>query len=329
MQTQNVEEKLILNVTITINNTKSAIDHYEHYENGTTYVQHGEIERQVVEITNNNQNPAEAHFDLGIKYDQQGKYDLAEREYKAALDINPGHVHARTNLAGVYTKQEKFGLAEQEYEAAVKADPKHAIALHNFGVMYGLQKKFDLAAQKYEAAIAVNPDFKEAREGLEHIRKIAEGIPSTCEFAHQMQEHLKSMAVRFEADDHGIELIQKLKEQLASVAQDCNKANLNNIATINEHLRAAIQMEEQISDLFWSQYSPLKVMYKEMYKEMYNQGVNLVNSIFAIFGSNQHPTEPATDAEKDSSDSSKTNTAQSDAHGGKLAGVINDHQQEL
>ena len=45
---------------------------------------------------------AEAHYNLGVVYGQQGRTDEAIREYQAALRINPDYAEAHYNLGVVY-----------------------------------------------------------------------------------------------------------------------------------------------------------------------------------------------------------------------------------
>ena len=44
-----------------------------------------------------NPDDAEAHFNLGVIYGQQGRTDEAIREYQAALRINPDDAEAHYN----------------------------------------------------------------------------------------------------------------------------------------------------------------------------------------------------------------------------------------
>ena len=47
------------------------------------------------------QNWAEAHFNLGIVYKEQGLFGDAKEEFKNALKINPNYVQARQALESI------------------------------------------------------------------------------------------------------------------------------------------------------------------------------------------------------------------------------------
>ena len=65
--------------------------------------------------------PAEVSLALGSAYFRNGDRDLAETEWKAAIDVNPRLGEAHNNLAVVYMMTNRLDLAERSIEAAEKA----------------------------------------------------------------------------------------------------------------------------------------------------------------------------------------------------------------
>ncbi|NEQ49204.1 MAG: tetratricopeptide repeat protein [Leptolyngbya sp. SIO3F4] len=65
---------------------------------------------------------------LGYSYFAQGQFDLAIRQYKAALKIAPGYVTALNNLGHSYEKKQLTVQALESYEQALKIEPDNATA---------------------------------------------------------------------------------------------------------------------------------------------------------------------------------------------------------
>jgi Tfp pilus assembly protein PilF len=65
--------------------------------------------------------PSEVSLALGSAYFRNGDRDLAEAEWKAAIDINPRLGEAHNNLAVIYMMTNRLELAEHEIKAAEKA----------------------------------------------------------------------------------------------------------------------------------------------------------------------------------------------------------------
>ena len=69
---------------------------------------------------------ANAHFDLGVVYGQQGRTDEAIREYQAARTDQPRPCQATTTWAVVYGQQGRTDEAIREYQAALRINPDYA-----------------------------------------------------------------------------------------------------------------------------------------------------------------------------------------------------------
>ncbi|MBV8203613.1 MAG: tetratricopeptide repeat protein, partial [Candidatus Eremiobacteraeota bacterium] len=55
----------------------------------------------------------ELHFDLGVVYESQHKYDLAAEQYKAALAAAPDNAQARQQLAAMQARLSQPGQNQQ------------------------------------------------------------------------------------------------------------------------------------------------------------------------------------------------------------------------
>ena len=79
---------------------------------------------------------AEEHNNLGVAYEKEGKYKLALREYKRAVQIDNTMVTPLVNTGNVYYKQENYKKAEKYYLKALGIDNRNIIAANNLGNVY-------------------------------------------------------------------------------------------------------------------------------------------------------------------------------------------------
>lgn len=73
--------------------------------------------------------PAE-HLKLGLSYEQDGKSDLALREYERAA-VGPERSMALTCQGNIYSARRQLPEAEARYRAALAANPDNPAALNN------------------------------------------------------------------------------------------------------------------------------------------------------------------------------------------------------
>ncbi|MFM7882754.1 MAG: tetratricopeptide repeat protein, partial [Microcystis panniformis] len=66
-------------------------------------------------IAQGNNQDAIGHFNRGIDYIQQEKYDLALAEFTKALNIDPRYAEAYLNRGFLYEQQEKPDLALSDF----------------------------------------------------------------------------------------------------------------------------------------------------------------------------------------------------------------------
>lgn len=101
---------------------------------------------------------------------RQGQYDLAERQYKLALQKNEADVIARYNLGNALHQQKKYkeaadvlkNLAERAEDRNVKS-----AAYYNKGVVHTKEKDLQRSIDAYKAALRLDPEDRQARENLQ------------------------------------------------------------------------------------------------------------------------------------------------------------------
>ncbi|ELP56658.1 tetratricopeptide repeat family protein [Microcystis aeruginosa TAIHU98] len=105
-------------------------------------------------IAQGNNQDAIGHYNRGIDYIQQEKYDLALAEFTKAININPRYAEAYLNRGVLYAVQGKPDLALSDYNQALNINPRDAEAYVRRGILYYYR-------QETEKAIG---DFRQAAE---------------------------------------------------------------------------------------------------------------------------------------------------------------------
>ena len=106
----------------------------------------------------------------GNRFYQQSQFDLAEAQYRKALEYDPANEKAKYNLANALQKQKKYDEAAKlldDLAGSTKENSVKSAAYYNQGVAYTKMKNLDASIESYKNALRHNPNDKEARENLE------------------------------------------------------------------------------------------------------------------------------------------------------------------
>jgi len=113
---------------------------------------------------------APASIVKGNQLYQQSQFDLAEAQYRKALEYDPENERAKYNLANALHKQNKHDEAVKLLDGLAGSSKDNSIesaAYYNQGVAYTKMKNLDASIESYKKALRSNPNDKEARENLE------------------------------------------------------------------------------------------------------------------------------------------------------------------
>ena len=103
---------------------------------------------------------AEEHVMLGVGYEQQGEFFLAEKEYGRALKKDPKCFQARVNLGNVALAGRDYEVARRQYLRALEIRPGDPEATNNLAmaaILSGNTKRMAEARARLGAVLAADP----------------------------------------------------------------------------------------------------------------------------------------------------------------------------
>lgn len=115
----------------------------------------------VTEPVRDDKDAADLNYQLGVRYYQQGSYDLARDRLIFATEVDPKMANAYTALAMTYEALESPRLAKESYEKAIRAEPKNFEVQNAYAVFLCRQKDFDSAVRYFDRAIS-HPEHDES-----------------------------------------------------------------------------------------------------------------------------------------------------------------------
>jgi len=119
---------------------------------------------------------------LGKLYEDAGRYDEAEAQFKKAIEVKQNDALAYATLAGFYSRQGNFEKTMEAWDSRAKMEPNNPEAWHTIGASYqdevfqnsklppGKQKLSPAKQKEYvlagiaaeDKALAINPEYYEA-----------------------------------------------------------------------------------------------------------------------------------------------------------------------
>ncbi len=164
--------------------------------------------------------PVATYISKGNDYYLQLQFDLAETQYRQAVEKAPKNVEARYNLANALMQQKKYKAAIEMYEGVIAGDDEKlkAIAYYNTGVSYSKQQDLPASIEAYKNALRMNPADNEARENLQ------KALYEQRQQQQQNKQNKGGMDPK-QADEKLKELQQKEKELKKKMQQGQGKGN--------------------------------------------------------------------------------------------------------
>lgn len=158
----------------------------------------------------------------GNQYYEQQQYDLAEAQYRKALEYDERNVTAQYNLANSLHKQKKFNEAAEVLDQLTRRAKENSLrssAHYNRGVAFTKLKMLEESIESYKAALRINPDDKEARENLQ---KALRELKQKQQQEQQQKQKQDNRMSQKEAEQK-LKMLQQKEKELQERIKDRNK----------------------------------------------------------------------------------------------------------
>ncbi|HEX5787299.1 MAG TPA: type IV pilus biogenesis/stability protein PilW [Woeseiaceae bacterium] len=118
---------------------------------------------------------ATANFQLGIRYFQNGNYDLARDRLQQSLKIDPKQAVVWSTLGATYEMLDNTRLAEEAHDKAINLAPRNFDVQNAYAVFLCRQKRFDDAETQLDRSIRAatndNPEVMMTNAGVCMMQK--------------------------------------------------------------------------------------------------------------------------------------------------------------
>lgn len=113
---------------------------------------------------------AEAHANLALLLDQNGRDGEAEHHYRRAIELAPDNGQIHLNFGAMLARQKRFGEAETSYRQALLTQPDSAAAWSNLGALQACRKQEGEAEASYLTALRRDENYRPARFNLSYLQ---------------------------------------------------------------------------------------------------------------------------------------------------------------
>ncbi len=164
-----------------------------------------------------NADAAELNYQLGARYYQNGKYNLARDRLLLSIELDPKSAIAHSTLALTYEALGNLRLATESYEQAIRVEPRNFDVQNNYAVFLCNQRDFDGAQRHFDKAanhpendnsevtltnagmcMTQQPNLAAAesyfRKALDRRSNYADALLQLCLLKYQEQDYLGSRA---------------------------------------------------------------------------------------------------------------------------------------
>ncbi|MEO0180297.1 MAG: tetratricopeptide repeat protein [candidate division WOR-3 bacterium] len=114
---------------------------------------------------------ADKHRRLADHLVHEAWYDMAEEEYRKAIEMNPMDAEAHYNLGVLLYNQGRYEEAEKEFREAIRIKPDYAGAHLSLGLLLADLQRFPEARAELENAIVLF-ERKGRKEEAENVRDL-------------------------------------------------------------------------------------------------------------------------------------------------------------
>jgi len=107
---------------------------------------------------------------------REGRFGLAEKNYRKAVELSPRDAEAWIGLAASYDRLRRFDLADRAYDQAIRLVGRTPLMLNNLGYSQLLRGDLGKARKYFLAAYEAQPDNDIIRNNLELLNESGKRI---------------------------------------------------------------------------------------------------------------------------------------------------------
>ncbi len=130
---------------------------------------------------------AEANATLGLRYMQQGSYEVAMQKLKRALEFDHRYGPAHHYLAELYRRLEKYDEADDHYRDAIAYSDNDSALYNNYGVFLCSQNRYRKGEKQFLKVLS-NPVYPRRDQVYENLGLCIERKPNI----ERAEEYLRS-----------------------------------------------------------------------------------------------------------------------------------------
>ncbi len=119
----------------------------------------------------------DAHYNLGVYLQAEGRYGEAQAAYQTAHELQPDEPSPLHNIGVLLARQGRHEEAIARYREALRLNPQHqnamqglAVALINTGALLSEQGRPEAATARYREALRFNPQHQVAMRNMAAVR---------------------------------------------------------------------------------------------------------------------------------------------------------------
>jgi tetratricopeptide (TPR) repeat protein len=140
---------------------------------GYTYYLKGNNEeaiKQFYYVLDQDQNYYDAHYNLGLVYLDEERYNDALMEFEKTVKIAPRDFKGHIQRGITYRELKEYEKATKSLEEANKLAPTNADIIYQIGMVAEAQRKYVDAISIYKDALQYDPLYKDALDGLDRLK---------------------------------------------------------------------------------------------------------------------------------------------------------------
>jgi tetratricopeptide (TPR) repeat protein len=138
-----------------------------------------------------------AHYYVGLSYQQKSNFDKALEEYNKVLELDPSSGSALNQLATAYMSIRNYEKAIEYYKKYISVHPGDANPLDSLAGAYYYLGRIEEAEAKYKEALEVKPNWINSYTAISYINALKENYSEAMVWADQCIDKASAASVGY------------------------------------------------------------------------------------------------------------------------------------